>query len=58
MPLTSLLLLLLLLLLSLLYNVAAFCQCQCHLSCVRTWSIRRRKRQGSSWMRFAHLTHL
>ena len=24
------------------------CQCQCHSSCLRTWSIRRRKRQGSS----------
>ena len=28
---------------SCLYNVAAFCQCQCHSSCLRTWSIRRRK---------------
>ena len=31
-----------------LYKVAAFCQCQCHPSCPRTWSIHRRKRQGSS----------
>ena len=28
-----------------LYNVAAFCQCQCPLSCLRTWSIRRGKRR-------------
>ena len=27
-----------------LYNVAAFCQCQCPSSCLRTWSIRRGKR--------------
>ena len=32
----------------LLHNLAAFCQCQCHSSCVRTWSIRQRRRQGSS----------
>ena len=32
----------------LLHNLAAFWQCQCHSSCVRTWSIRQRRRQGSS----------
>ena len=30
-------------------NVAVFCQCQCHSSCLTTWSIRRSKSQGNSW---------
>ena len=40
-----------------LYKVATFCQCQCHSSCLRTWSIHRRKRQGSSW-RDLQISHI
>ena len=40
-----------------LYNVAAFCQCQCHSSCLRTWSIHRRKRQANSW-RDLQISHM
>ena len=40
-----------------LYNVAAFCQCQCHSSCLRTWSIHRRDREGSSW-RNVQISHI
>ena len=32
-----------------LYKDAAFCQCQCHSSCLRMWSIYWRRRQGRSW---------
>ena len=40
-----------------LYKVAAFCQCQCHSSCLRTWGIHRRKRQESSW-RDLQISHI
>ena len=40
-----------------LYKVAFFCQCQRHSSCLRTWSIHRRKRQGSSW-RNLQISHI
>ena len=40
-----------------LYKVAFFCQCQRHSSCLRTWSIHRRKRQGSPW-RDLQISHM
>ena len=43
-----------------LYNVAAFCQCQCHSSCLRTWSIRQRRHQRSSLigLQISHICNL
>ena len=43
-----------------LYKVASFCQRQCHSSCLRTWSIHRRKRQWSSWrdLQISHICNL